>query len=372
MSESAPVESDCLAGAPHPRFAERLFGQSAAEDRFLAAVRSGRILHAWLLTGPDGVGKATLAWRLARFLMVRASRIHSGAVQTAALESLDVDHDHPAARRVRALSEPGLSLVRRPYDPARKRIRSQITVEEIRALGNQFALSPPDRQPLVAIIDSADDMNSFAANALLKLLEEPPANSYIFLISHSAEMLLPTIRSRCGFLRCQPLAPADLKRAVEASGAFQVTDAAGLAELAGGSVGAAVRLHVNEGIEMYRRLVSIFSGAAGLRRDQAFALASECAGHGAETQYTAAVMSLLMFLSRLAKSAAGVRMGEAVAGEKDCLSRLGAAGQARVWSALNSELAQRARHAKLVNLDPVSVVLDMMFAIDKTAADAAL
>ena len=369
MSESRPAESDCLAGAPHPRFTERLFGQDAAEERFLAAVRSGRILHAWLVTGPSGVGKATLTWRIAKYLMVRAHEERTGAGQDPAPDSLDVNPDHPAARRVRALSEPCLSLVRRPFDAERKRFKAQIAVDDIRALGEQFALSPPDGQPLLAVIDSADDMNAFAANALLKLLEEPPANAFMFLISHSPDRLLPTIRSRCGFLRCRPLAAADLKLAAEATGACQVKDAAALAELAGGSVGSAVQLHANEGIEMYRRLVKIISGAPGLRRDQAFSLASECGGRGAETQYASAVKSILMLLSRLAGTAAGIKIGEAVSGERRCLSRLGAAGSARTWSALNSDLAGRAQHAREVNIDPASVVLDMLFAIDRTAAE---
>lgn len=365
------IESDCLAeGIPHPRFTKNLYGQSAAEEQFLSAVRRGRILHAWLVTGPRGCGKATLTWRICKFLMVRAYQIKNGTADKSP-SNLDIDHEHPAARRVRALSEPSLTLVRRPYDNDRKRIKAQITVSEIRNLGDQFALASPDGQPLIAIIDAADDMNNFSANALLKLLEEPPDNAFMFLISHSPNQLLPTIRSRCGFLRCQPLAEKDLNLAVSAAGISLGDNAKATAELASGSAGVAIQLHANGGIEIYRNLIKIIRTMPELAWQKAYTLASECSGRGSEINYATTVAAILVFLARLSKVAVGMSLGEAVNGEKECLSRLGRSASPKHWTSLQSDLVKKSEHARLVNLDPMSVVLDMLLSINQTVASNA-
>ena len=371
MSDQLIPESDTLSGCPHPRYAKQIIGQNIAIERFLAATKSERILHAWLITGPQGVGKATLAWKIAKFLMMRNHVNRSGGSIEALTNNIETDANHPIIHRICALSEPSLSVVRRQYDVNRKRFKMQIGVEDIRTLGDQFSLTPPDGQPLIAIIDSADDMNNFAANALLKLLEEPPSNSYMFLISHFPNKLLPTIRSRCGYLRCEPLESSELKQAIELTQTYQINDPVALAELSGGSVGNAIQLKANEGIEIYRHLIQIISNAPGFNRESAFKMASDCGGRGAETFYVTTVNSILLFLSRLTKAATGFELNEAVAGEHNCIARLGSHQSPEIWSALNSTLANQSQQAMLVNLDPVSVVLDMLFAIDKTVADGA-
>ena len=130
-------EPDRAGDAPHPRETERLFGQEAAEAAFLEAWNGGRMHHGWLLTGSRGVGKATLAWRIARFLLC------DPPAQT---DSLDPPPDHPALPRIRALSEPGLMLLRRAWDEKKKRLQAQITVEEARKLGGFFAMSSGGRR----------------------------------------------------------------------------------------------------------------------------------------------------------------------------------------------------------------------------------
>lgn len=360
-------ESDCLEGAPHPRFTNQIFGQEPAIEKFITAANSDRILHAWLITGPKGVGKATLAWKIAKFLLVHGIQHQSNKNADSQFKTIETDTADPIVGRISAMSEPSLSLVRRMYIPDRKRFKTQIGVEEIRTLSNQLSLFPTGNQPMVAIIDSADDMNNFAANALLKLLEEPPRNSYLFLISHSPDKLLPTILSRCGILRCSALEPANLKSAVEATGAFQVEDEVSLTELSGGSVGDSIRLHANEGIDNYSQLINIISSIPKAHRSEFYSLASKCGGLGTEIQYSTTVTSILLLLGRLAKVTTGTQLGEAVPGEKECLSKLGSFQPADVWSSLYFDLANKSQHAILVNLDPVSVVLDMLFSIENTA-----
>ncbi len=362
---SAPLpEPDRLTGTEHPRFTKIIYGQRVAEERFLNAFCSQRLLHAWLLTGPKGVGKATLAWRITKFLMMQAAKTQPDPAPV----NLDVDPNHLVIRRILALSEPGLSLVRRSIDPRGKHLRRQITVEDIRLLGEQFALAPPDGLPLIAIVDAADDMNNFAANALLKLLEEPPANTFFFLVSHSPNLLLPTIRSRCGVLRCSSLNADMLKLAVEAATGLEIKDQAALFELTGGSVGDAVQLHANRGLEIYCRLVKLLAMKPNLSGLKATQLADECTGRNADTHYETVTTSLLVLLARLTKVASGIHVNEAVSGEAACLTRLAQCRSGKFWSNLHTRLSRDIGHAREVNLDPASVVLDMLFKIDQTAA----
>ena len=240
MSDDAP-EPDRIEGAPHPRDTGHLIGQGAAEAAFLTAFNSGRLHHGWLITGPRGVGKATLAWRIARFLLATPDN-DGGMFAPPPPQTLDIPDTHPVARRMAALSEPRLTLLRRPYDDKAARLKADITVDEVRKMKSYFTLSAADGGQRVAIIDAVDDMNTSAANALLKLLEEPPARVTLLLIAHQPARLLPTIRSRCRELRLLPLSPDDLSDALtQAGGDVAPEDRAALAELAGGSVGRGVR-----------------------------------------------------------------------------------------------------------------------------------
>ena len=199
MSEDldAPVESDRVPGAPHPRETRRLVGQDGAVAAFAGAAAAGRLHHGWLITGPRGTGKATLAWAIARWLLAEAGT-----------PDLSVPEDHPVARRLRALSEPRLHLVRRSIDD-KGRLRGEIVVEDIRKLLSFFHMSAAEGGRRIAIIDAADDMNTAAANAVLKMLEEPPEGAVLLLVAHQPARLLPTIRSRCRKLLLPPL-PEDV------------------------------------------------------------------------------------------------------------------------------------------------------------------
>ncbi|MFP4240242.1 MAG: DNA polymerase III subunit delta', partial [Rhodosalinus sp.] len=263
-------EPDRLEGAPHPRHTARLFGQEAAERAFLAAHGSGRLHHGWLLTGPRGVGKATLAWRIARFLLTQPPDAPPGLFGAPERPgSLDIDPGHPVARRVAALSEPGLFLLRRGPNERGNALSDAIRVEEVRKLKSFLALSNAEGGPRVVIVDAADELNVNAANAVLKLLEEPPARATLLLVSHQPARLLPTIRSRCRSLPLAPLSPADLSAALAQAG-VEAEDAKALAALSGGSVGAAVALAEGGGAQLYADLVALLSTLPRLDRAAAF------------------------------------------------------------------------------------------------------
>ena len=239
-------EPDRVPGAPHPRHTDRVIGQDNAIAEFMEAAQGGRLHHAWLLTGPRGVGKATLAWAIARWMLSGASGPF-GATDT------------PEARRVAALSEPRLHLVRRPWDDKAGRLSAQITVDEIRRLLSFFHLSAAEGGRRVAIIDAADDMNLAAANALLKVLEEPPADALILMIAHQPAGLLPTIRSRCRTLRLSPLTPAQMGNVLAHLGIDE--DAEALAALSDGSVGEALRLAIAQALAGANATVVYATGA---------------------------------------------------------------------------------------------------------------
>ena len=365
-------EPDRMEGAPHPRDTAHLIGQHAAEQTFLAAYNRGRLHHGWLITGPRGVGKATLAWRLARFLL--ATPDDTGMFAPPAPQTLDIPDTHPVFARTRALSEPRLFLLRRPWDDKAERLRGEITVDEVRKMKGYFALSAADGGQRVAIIDAVDDMNVNAANALLKLLEEPPAKVTLFLISHQPSRLLPTIRSRCRELRLMPLAPADLSDALtQAGGDVAPADRTALAELAGGSVGEAFQMTNLDGLKLYTALIRVMSTLPRLDRPMALALAETGAKRGAEAQFDLIVTLIDLFLSRLARAGTiGHLPPEAARGEAALIERLSPGPQAaRQWADLAQSLGNRARRGRAVNLDPAALLMDMVLKIDEVAGTLA-
>lgn len=382
MSETDLPQPDRIEGAPHPRETVRVIGQAHAEQEFLTAYNSGRLHHGWLITGPRGVGKATLAWQIARFLLatpVSQGNDMFGAPPAPA--SLDIAPDHPVARRMRALSEPGLFLVRRggagSTDADRdKNLRdgkfaADIRVHDVRKLANFFHMSASDGGRRVVIVDAADEMNVQAANALLKMLEEPPANTTLLLVCHQPTRLLPTIRSRCRELRLSPLSPPDIAQALEQAEIPLPGHPEGLAELSAGSVGEAIRLINLGGMAIYSELVGLYSTLPRMDRARALKLAEAAAARGAETKLDLLIGLNDLLLTRLARTGAtGLPpQTEAVPGEAKLLTRLAPdAHTARAWADIAQQIGARVRHGRAVNLDPASLILDTVFKIQQTAA----
>ena len=368
MSDPETPEFDRLEGTPHPRHTARLYGQASAEAAFLTAYNGGRLHHGWLITGPRGVGKATLAWRIARFLLAEAAP-GAGLFAAPPPTSLDIPADHPVARRTAALSEPRLKLIRRDWDFEDKKNDTVITVKRIRELKSLFQMSAADGGRRVVIIDPADEMNLAASNALLKVLEEPPSRAVLLLISHQPLQLLPTIRSRCRELRCATLAPVDLALALAGAGtAAAPQDAVALAELSSGSVGEAYRLTNLEGLSLYRDLVALFATLPRLDRPRALRLTESAAGKANEQRFELILTLFDLFLARAARTGVLGPAPEAAPGEAALLQRLSPdAGAARTWADAQQRLGNRARTGKSVNLDPAMLLLDMVLQIDETA-----
>lgn len=372
MTDAPLPQADQAPGAPHPRDTAILFGQDEAERGFLEAVASDRLHHAWLLAGPKGVGKATLAWRIARFLLAREDHDGQDALFGAPPPptSLDVSPDHPVARRMASGAEGRLFLLRRSYDEKTQKFSAEIRVDEARKLKNFFALSSADGGHRVVIVDAADELNTSAANALLKILEEPPADTTLLLVSHHPSGLLPTIRSRCRTLRCSTLSPEAMAQALAQAEADLSASPLALSELSQGSVGAALRLLHLDGLETYAKLTNLFSKAPGLDRAAAISLADSVAGRGKADHLAQMVALIETFLARAARlGATGAAASEAAPGEAATLARLSPTpAAARQWADLQQKLVAKARHAMAVNLDPSALILDMILKVDETAS----
>jgi len=371
MSDATLPEPDRIEGAPHPRETSTIHGQDAAAQMFLDAFNAGRLHHGWLISGPRGTGKATLAWSIARFLLATPDPDDGGLFGAPPpATSLHVDPEHPAARQVMSGAHPGLFVLRRPVNDKTGTLRQEITVEEARRLKSFFALSAADGGRRVVIVDSADELNPNAANAILKLLEEPPARAVLLLVSHQPSGLLPTIRSRCRELRLRPLAAPDIARALEGAG-IEAAHPDTLAALAAGSAGEAIRLSALGGADLYAELVALFATMPRLDRPRAIALAEAAAQRGREEQRDLLATLLDRLMIRIARTGATGRppLPEAAPGEADLLSRLAPTPQAaRAWAETAQEVGARLRHGRAVNLDPAALILDTLFRIQKTAA----
>ena len=357
---------DQIEGAPHPRETALLHGQDSAQADFLRAFNTGRLHHGWLLTGPRGVGKATLAWRIARFLLATPDSDGDALFAPPPPTTLDIPETHPVARRIAAGADGGLLVIRRGHDD-KGNPRKIIGVEDMRRLHGFFGLSATDGGRRVVIVDAADDMNPNAANALLKALEEPPARTTLLLVAHQPSRLLPTIRSRCRELRLAPLSGADFDAALAQTGVSG--DSAALGALSGGSVGAAVELAHGGGAEIYGQLLALAQGMPRMDRLQAIAMADALGAKGAAARFDLFLTLFDLFMARLARTGViGPPDPQAAPDEAAILSRLCPDGHAaRAYADLAQALGARARHGRAVNLDPASLVLDMVVQLDTLA-----
>ena len=372
MSDDEIPEADRAEGAPHPRMTEDVLGQDAAETQVLDALSGGRVHHAWLLTGPEGVGKATFGWHVARYMLATPVGDDGGLFGDAppAPTSLRVDPENPVARRVTALSEPRLFLLRRAWDPDKKKLKTQIGVDDVRKMKSFFSLSAAEGGRRVALIDSADDLTVAAANALLKVLEEPPKDAVLILISHSPSKLLPTIRSRCRQVRLSSLDPNTLANVVRNAG-IEAPDPERLAALADGSAGDAIRLINLDGVTLYAKLIETLATAPSMQRSRMLAMIEPMAARGAEEKLRLFVRLIELCLARMARSGAGAPIAfEGARGEREVFAKLSPTPHAaRAWANLQQEVAARASHAMAVNIDPHQMLLDIFVRIDQTASD---
>jgi DNA polymerase-3 subunit delta' len=332
---------------PHARETTAFFGHAAAERALLDAYRGGRIAHAWLIGGPPGIGKATLAYRMARFVLAHPDPAAPG-VQAAA--SLAVDPGHPAVRRIAARAHGSLLVLERTEGESGA-LRTVITVDEVRRTIGFFGRTAGEGGWRICIVDSADELQyPQGSNALLKILEEPPRRALLLLVSHAPGRLLPTIRSRCRQLALRPLAPEDIARAAAAAlgrGADdeEVAEAAAAAD---GGVGRAVQLLSADALKMRERVTELLAALPSVDAMALHAL-GDALGRADPQAFAAFVDTVRDWLS--------ARLGRG-SGEPARLAQV-----AEVWEKLNGA----AREVEVFNLDRKP----MVFAVFGLLAEAA-
>jgi DNA polymerase III subunit delta' len=352
---------------PAPRENASLIGHEAAEAVLLRAFTSGRLPHGLLITGPHGIGKATLAFRFARFLLSQAAEQGGGALfAPSSPTSLALPPEHPVFRRVASSGHADLLTVERGVDPKRKRERTEIVVEDTRAIAAFLRLTPAEGGWRIVIVDTADEMNRSAANAVLKILEEPPDRAILILVSDNPGRLLPTIRSRCRRLALRPLSDALVTDLV---GRYRpdipLPDRAALVELAEGSIGHACELAEQGGVTLHRRLLELLGALPQLDGAALHAFADTVARWGNDDAFR--VLSELMPATLARAIARAARSGAAGEGGEAALAKLLARRGLDRWVEVWEKIAHLFADADTVNLDRKQVVLNAFFALEEAA-----
>ncbi len=364
MSPPAKDAADSHGPFPPPRENPALFGNGDAERSVLEAWASGRMPHAWLISGPKGVGKATFAHRMARFALAGEAEGLFGAP-----ESLALDPSHPVFHRAASGGHADLRTVEIGINPKTGKLRTEIVAEDARELAGFFHMTAAEGGWRVAIIDAADDMNRTAANAVLKILEEPPPDALLLLVSHAPARLLPTIRSRCRKLILRALDEGDVVR-ILSDGMREIgeEEARLLARLSEGSPGRAIELARRDGPALYRELLALLNGLPVLDIRAIAALGDKTTGRGGDNESFETVVELLRgVLARLLRAKA---TGEVMAPdpiEAALLSRLIERGGVEAWADAIASAEDLLRSADWQNLDRRQVLQTALLGLEAPA-----
>ncbi len=340
-------ENEEVPGIP-PRANPDLVGHEAAEQQLARSFRSGRMHHAWLITGPPGIGKATLAFRLARWIFAGKSR--SGG--TAA--SLHVEAGHPMFRAVAGGGHPDMRVLKREVNEKTGKMRSEISVEQARDAIHFLHLTPAMGGWRIVVIDPVDDLSTAAANSLLKALEEPPSRGLFLLVNHAISRALPTIRSRCQRLVLQPLERASVEAAVaKALPDLPREELTELARLSEGSPGRALALAAAGGLDLLHEMRAVLAKLPQLDAAALERLTDKTARGGEEA--VAALRDLLLWW-----------LAERV---KDGAAGAASAGLDR-WAGLWENTARLFERAEAASLDRKQALLEIFYDIQSAARAA--
>lgn len=345
MIDDDAIVADKIDGIPHPAETQQVIGHNAAIDTILQQYASGRMHHALLLTGPRGIGKATLAMRIA------AHVLRYPDYKSAPLKIDNPNKQDRVNGKIAARSHPNLLHMTRPWDEKAKKFKTQLTVDVVRLTVPFFGTSKGEAGWRVAIVDAADDMNLSASNALLKILEEPPHNTLFFVISHSPAKVLPTIRSRCQQVSLKPLSDEQVLEVLNGFNALENLsddDRILLGRLSKGSVRTGLLLSRENGLEIYKNFAAACKRLDKPDWSQIHRLAETVTARGKEDGFRL----LLEFANEFMESHATGRALDA-AGANNNISTL--ARWAQVWEKTQNST----RIADGYNLDKKQVILNL-------------
>ncbi len=378
------AEADGM-GLPEPCENPELIGQEAAEAVLLQAAGEGRLAHAWLLAGPRGIGKATLAYRFARHLLAQGEAADqelglfgaSEPPQDGIAADMSLAPDHPVFRRVAAGGHPDFKVLEPGVNEKTGRPRTEITVDQVRKATDFLRLTAAEGGWRIVLVDSADALNANAANALLKILEEPSRHSLLLLVSHAPGRLLATVRSRCCHLSLRPLPDAavgELLRRGQPD--LDDAEAATLARLAEGSIGRALELADVGGLELYGELVALLAGLAGgngaaargLDSERLHGFADKLARGSDLGAFRAGRDLFLWWLARAVRARTLGRVPELVTdAEGPVLGNLAKRGSLAEWLALWDKVSHLLARVESANLDRKQALLAAFLELEALA-----
>lgn len=355
-------ESDRSGELPHPREQKLFFGHAQSLAELATAARSGQMHHAWLIAGPKGIGKATLAWKLARALLAFGTKNCP--------EDLDVPETNALARHVTALTHPDLMLLRRPWDHERKRLKSELPVAEVRRLRGFFSTHASYGGPRIAIIDCMDDTSTEAQNALLKTLEEPPKGAILLLITHAPGHLLPTIRSRCRTLTLRKLGDADMEAALAAlCPQLDGEDKQTIKALADGTPGFAASLAAANAPATYRDILSLLNQMPQPNMSLTISLAERLSKLPIEQGI--GMFSTLISLAIQRAVQANLSQTPILPAELKAFSSMIRSMPPQSWVQAWSDFRQTFNRTDELNLDKKQYVLNTVFSLESRASSFA-
>ncbi|MEQ8510389.1 MAG: DNA polymerase III subunit delta' [Rhodospirillaceae bacterium] len=367
----AKIEEELV---PHPRANAYFTGHDAAEASFLEAWSSGRLAHAWMICGPRGIGKATFAYRMARFAL---SQPTAGASESSLFGdaaptemTLQISKEHPVFKRIAALGHGDFRAIERAWtDNKQSKKKASITVGEVRGIGSFLRLTPAEGGWRVVIIDAADEMNRNAENAVLKVLEEPPEKALIFLVAHNPARLLPTIRSRCRKIDLSPLPSSTVSALINRYRPdIANADINALSVLADGSIGRAIELADAGGLTLFRNLIGVLASMPKMDIGMAHNLSDAAfKGEGFRTIANLLTWWLARMVSVTAREG-WAQTEEIIPGEHAIADRLCASAGLDQWVEVWEKIARLFERADAVHLDKKRAVLNALLAIEQRAA----
>jgi DNA polymerase-3 subunit delta' len=353
-----------------PRFNPDLIGQEQAERDYLGAWSGGRLAHAWLICGPRGIGKATLAYRMARFALTQTSEPAEadmfGAPPT---PTLKMSAEAPVFKRVAAAGHGDFRSVERAWaDGKQTKRKTTIAVDDIREIGTFLSMTPAEGGWRVVVIDAADEMNPNAANALLKVLEEPPKRALLFLVAHNPDRLLPTIRSRCRRLDLKPLTSPQVSMLLNRyRPSLAPADVAALSLLADGSIGRALELDDEGGVELFRDLMALLGDLPRLNITRLHALSDKAMKGDAFRTLTGLLSWWLARVVALGARDTLATAKEAAPGERALATRMLSGASPAAWAETWAGIGHLASRTEAINLDRKRSLMSILLSLEATA-----
>jgi DNA polymerase-3 subunit delta' len=332
-----------------------LFGHENTESMLLKDLASGKLPHGIIFSGAKGIGKATLAYRFARALLSGSS-------------DMQLSPSHPVFSRVAAGSHSDLLVIEPLYDPKKDEFASDIKVEQIRAIAQFLSLTPGEGKWRVVIIDSADNLNISSANAILKILEEPPPQTMLMLITHNDGQLLPTIRSRCRIISLKLLSREDFARVVRLSSPeIYGEDLAALEIMSARSPGVALELHAQGTIELYKETLALLSATPNLDNKRVLEFCEQIgSGKKAHGRWQLFRQIMLCIIERVAKKSAGVNIALINEEEGRGLQALAKLHNPLIWTEKWQQAAEQFSLAQRLHLDYKQVSLTFFHSLAGT------